>query len=89
MCQSLSLKPETQLEISQIYQLPCPDLQTVDRLWLHYSQGRFGFSVQKQIYASVKGDCIRFGDRVNWPAYNSATASGQLKFTQQSPIGHI
>ncbi|WP_332986417.1 GUN4 domain-containing protein [Microcoleus sp. ARI1-A3] len=44
MCQSLSLTPGTQLEISQIYQLPCPDLQTVDRLWLHYSQGRFGFS---------------------------------------------
>ncbi len=89
MCQSLSLTPGTQLEISQIYQLPCPDLQTVDRLWLHYSQGRFGFSVQKQIYESVKGDYIRFCDRVNWQTYNSATASGQIKFTEKAPIGHL
>lgn len=89
MCQSLSLEPGTALEIRQINQLPCEDLQIVDRLWLHYSQGRFGFSVQKQIYESVKGDYIRFCDRVNWPTYNSATASGQIKFTQKAPIGHL
>ncbi|MEG5162895.1 serine/threonine-protein kinase [Microcoleus sp. AT3-A2] len=89
MCQSLSQQPGTQLEISQIYQLPCEELQTLDRLWLHYSQGRFGFSVQKQIYESVKGDYIRFCDRVNWQTYNSATALGQIKFSQQAPIGHL
>ncbi|MEG4273355.1 MULTISPECIES: serine/threonine-protein kinase [unclassified Microcoleus] len=89
MCQSLSQPPGTQLEISQIYQIPCEDLQTVDRLWLHYSQGRFGFSVQKQIYESVKGDYIRFCDRVNWQTYNSATTLGQIKFSQQAPIGHL
>ena len=89
MCQSLFLTPETQLEINQIHQLPCEDLQTVDRLWEHYSQGRFSFSVQKQIYASVKGDYIRFCDRVNWPTYNSPTASGQLNFSQKSPQGHL
>jgi serine/threonine protein kinase len=89
MCQSLSLQPGTLLEISQINQLPCEDLQIVDRLWVHYSQGRFGFSIQKQIYESVKGDYIRFCDRVNWPTYNSATASGQVKYTQKAPIGHL
>lgn len=89
MCQSLFLAPGTKLEIGQINQLPCEDLQTVDRLWQHYSQGRFSFSVQKQIYASVKGDYVRFCDRVNWPTYNSPTASGQLKFSQKSPQGHL
>ncbi|MEG3845888.1 serine/threonine-protein kinase [Microcoleus sp. herbarium19] len=89
MCQSLSLEPGTALELTQINQLPCEDLHIADRLWLHYSQGRFGFSVQKQIYESVKGDYIRFCDRVNWPTYNSATTSGQLKFTQKAPIGHL
>jgi serine/threonine protein kinase len=89
MCHSLLLIPGTKLEISQIHQLPCEDLQTIDRLWEHYSQGQFGFSVQKQIYASVKGDYIRFCDRVNWPTYNSPIASGQLKFSQKSPQGHL
>ncbi len=89
MCQSLSQPLGTELEISQIYQIPCEDLQTLDRLWLHYSQGRFGFSVQKQIYESVKGDYIRFCDRVNWQTYNSANTLGQIKFSQQAPIGHL
>ncbi|WP_341731783.1 serine/threonine-protein kinase [Microcoleus sp. EPA2] len=89
MCQALSLTAGTQLEVSQIYQLPCEDLQIVDRLWVHYSQGQFGFSVQNQVYQSVKGDYIRFCDRVNWPTYNSATALSQLKFSQQAPQGHL
>ncbi len=89
LCQSLSMIAGTQLEISAISQLPCEDLQIVDRLWLHYSQGRFGFSVQKQIYESVKRDYVRFCDRVNWPTYNSTTASGQFKFSYKSPPGHL
>ena len=89
MCQSLSLEPGTLLEISQINQLPCEDLQIVDRLWVQHSQGRFGFSVQKQIYESVKGDYIRFCDRVNWPTYNSVNTLNKIKFSQQSPPGHL
>ena len=89
LCQSLSLTVGPQLEISAISQLPCEDLQIVDRLWLHYSQGRFGFSVQKQIYESVKGDYVRFCDRVNWPTYNSSTPLKQVRFSHKSPPGHL
>ena len=89
LCQSLSMTVGSQLEISQIDQLPCEDLQIVDRLWMQYSQGRFGFSIQKQIYESVKGDYVRFCDRINWPTYNSTTASGQFKFSYKSPPGHL
>ncbi len=89
MCQSVSMTAGTQLEINQISQLPCEDLQIADRLWMQYSQDRFGFSVQKQIYEGVKGDYVRFCDRVNWSTYNSATASGQVKFSHKSPPGHL
>ncbi|NEO51852.1 MAG: GUN4 domain-containing protein [Okeania sp. SIO3B5] len=55
----------------------CQDLSTIDKLWLKYSKGNFGFSVQKQIYRSLGGmrglDARRayevwkkFGDRVGW-----------------------
>ncbi len=30
--------------------IPCEDLQIIDSLWLKYSHGNFGFSVQKSIY---------------------------------------
>jgi hypothetical protein len=34
---------------------PCEELKAIDGLWVKYSQGRFGFSVQKEIYLSVGG----------------------------------
>lgn len=37
---------------------PCADLCTIDRLWLKYSNGRFGFSVQKRIMSELGEDTI-------------------------------
>lgn len=34
--------------------LPCTDLYTLDRLWRKYSNGQFGFSVQRQIIEADK-----------------------------------
>ncbi len=34
---------------------PCADLRVIDRLWVKYSKGKFGFSVQKQIWIDVGG----------------------------------
>ena len=39
----------------QIESFPCIDLRTINQLWLHYSHGQFGFSVQKEIYESLGG----------------------------------
>ncbi len=44
-----------------IYQkgkLPCHKLKTIDKLWLKYSQGRFGFSIQAQIMDSIRNSRI-------------------------------
>lgn len=46
--QSIYLKPE------DINNLPYEDIHTIDSLWVKYSGGRFGFSVQKQIWESLK-----------------------------------
>lgn len=45
----------------------------IDKLWIDYSNGKFGFSVQKQIYQTL-GDTkkvnqqvwIAFADKVGW-----------------------
>ncbi|MEM9151306.1 MAG: GUN4 domain-containing protein [Cyanobacteria bacterium P01_F01_bin.3] len=34
---------------------PCADLLRIDGLWVKHSQGRFGFSVQKEIYVRCGG----------------------------------
>jgi len=58
------------LRKEEIQSLACEDLFIIDRLWTIYSQGRFGFSVQKRIWESLgakKSDTGRgkeFSDRV-------------------------
>ena len=61
------------LRIEDIDNFPCEDLRTIDQLWVKYSRGKFGFSVQKQIYQSLGGTrqydskiWKAFGDRVGW-----------------------
>jgi hypothetical protein len=39
----------------ELLNFPCQDIRTIDQLWVKYSNGRFGFSVQKEIYLSVGG----------------------------------
>ncbi|MDJ0518515.1 MAG: GUN4 domain-containing protein [Trichodesmium sp. MO_231.B1] len=56
-----------------IEKFPCKDLRIIDQLWVKYSDGKFGFSVQKKIYQSVGGtkECnqevwVKFGKKVGW-----------------------
>uniref|UniRef100_UPI0025DEC13D GUN4 domain-containing protein n=1 Tax=Okeania sp. SIO2F4 TaxID=2607790 RepID=UPI0025DEC13D len=56
-----------------IEKFSCKDLRIIDQLWVKYSDGKFGFSVQKKIYQSVGGtkECnqevwIKFGKKVGW-----------------------
>ncbi|MBD2198249.1 MULTISPECIES: GUN4 domain-containing protein [Calothrix] len=44
------------LDIDTINKIPCKDLYTIDKLWVSYSHGRFGFSVQSRIWEGIK-DC--------------------------------
>jgi hypothetical protein len=44
-----------ELSPRNIRSFPCDELQVIDKLWLSYSEGRFGFSVQLQIYQALGG----------------------------------
>ncbi len=51
------------LRQEDIDNFPCEDLRTIDQLWVHYSNGHFGFSVQKNIYIGLGGK--RDDDQIN------------------------
>lgn len=85
---------EGSLDIESIETFPCADLRTIDRLWVKYSNGRFGFSVQKRIWESVGGKpdyeiyrsfCVRLGWRVKekWVNYSNLT------FSLNASLGHL
>ncbi len=59
------------LDPESIKNFPSTDLRTIDQLWVKYSDGRFGFSVQKRIWESVGKDYTKLGDRVSWRTYET------------------
>ena len=66
MLKATGREKEGWLSLESIDNFPCKDLLTIDQLWVKYSNGRFGFSVQKRIWESVGKDYEKFGDRVGW-----------------------
>jgi hypothetical protein len=52
MCQAANKNIGSVLTAEEMKQISCDDLQTIDTLWRKYSNGRYGFSAQNQIYMS-------------------------------------
>ena len=71
---------------------PCEDLWTLDQLWVKYSNGKWGFSVQKQIWQecgspmSYNDEWKRFGDRVGWCKDNRWIDYSNLTFDLQKSL---
>jgi hypothetical protein len=72
-----------------INKLPCTDLCTVDKLWVEYSKGRFGFSVQKRIYEEIGRDWEKLGDRVGWREEGKWLSISALTYSTDAPAGHL
>lgn len=89
LCYALGKTPGYYLKQSDIEKLPCEDLWTIDQLWVKFSGGHFGFSVQKAIYEDVEGDYASFCDRIGWSLNNSSFQESACKFDLRAPMGHL
>jgi hypothetical protein len=74
----------------------CGDLRIIDQLWLSASQGKFGFSVQKEIYESLGGISeyneevwSKFADRVGWQEGLLGYYSDLTFNADKAPKGHL
>ncbi|GEM_PF-5893546 len=75
----------------------CEDFTLIDQLWSEYSQGRFGFTKQREIWfdcggkSGVYDDKIAqlFGDRIGWKRRNSWLNYNDLIFNLNAPFGHL
>jgi serine/threonine protein kinase len=90
MLQVTGKEEEGYLNDSHIDSFPCQDLRIIDQLWVKYSKGRFGFSVQKNIWESANRDWDKFCQRVGWLEQNGETfLESELNFTSMAPFGHL
>lgn len=100
MLESVGRKDIDYLRKEEALHFPYADLKTIDRLWLKYSNGRFGFSVQKEIYVQCgakldgkyPGEKIwcEFIDRVGWRISSFYWLFySERTFKIEAPAGHL
>lgn len=84
------------LNITDIDHFPSHDLRNIDRLWVKYSQGRFGFSIQKKIWqecGSPVDNDLGWGiflDRVGWRMKNRGSLFPKsMEFDTSAPEGFL
>jgi serine/threonine-protein kinase len=74
MLKATNREKEGWLDAEYIKNFPCEDLRTIDQLWVHYSNSKFGFSIQKKIWLECGGEIgkydfkvwDKFGAKVGW-----------------------
>jgi predicted NACHT family NTPase len=82
-----------------ILKFPCTDLQILDQLWIRFSGGLFGFSVQKQIYMETGNPLSKEYHEANWYVFCDRTAwrknhqyidyPDDVTFALSAPKGHL
>jgi serine/threonine protein kinase len=75
------------LNSEDIREFPYQDLCKINELWEKYSNGRFGFSVQRRIWKTENCDWIKVGKRVGWRMNNKWKNYSNLTFTLNAPEG--
>ncbi|MEH2367662.1 serine/threonine-protein kinase [Nostoc sp.] len=82
------------LNSESIENFACTDLRTIDQLWVKYSNGHFGFSVQKRIWLECGGKedyetgCL-LGDRLGWRNKEHWVDLNAYNYSLDSTQGHL
>ena len=99
----LAIAGESEIENllpNQIQKIDCSELQVIDRLWLNYSDNRFGFSVQLKIYQDLGGNeqttieqntklIEKWGDRLGWRKSGNWLKCSDLDYSQNAAKGGL
>ena len=75
---------------SEVPGMPALDLQSLDRLWICFSQARFGFSVQLRLLRSCNLNWDQLWPRIGWKQAGIWTRyPGSFTWSLEAPEGHM
>jgi len=93
LCELVAIQTKNEkkwLYFTDIQFLPVEDLFTLDLLWKIYSKGKFGFSIQKDIWMKSNKKWDKLWEKISW------TNNGKMKrypeefeWTLTAPKGHL
>ena len=75
---------------SEVDQIPSEDLISLDRLWVAFSKGKFGFSVQARLLNSLSGRYEMLWPKIGWKNDGVWTRyPNSFNWTINAPEGHM
>lgn len=78
------------LYFTEVGSFPNTDLQTINSLWLVHSEGKFGFSVQRDLWLAVGKNWEKLWYQIGWKTGNNWTRYPQeFTWSLEAPKGHL
>ncbi len=78
------------LYFTEVDNFPVIDLQTINTLWVVYSEGKFGFSVQRELWLSTGKNFIKLWEKIGWKKGNNWTRyPHEFIWDLTAPKGHL
>lgn len=78
------------LYFTEVEQFPVTDLHTINKLWLLHSEGKFGFSVQRELWLSLGKNWEKLWPKIGWKLDNNWTRYPQeFTWNLTAPRGHL
>ena len=75
---------------TEVESIPIIDLSTLNKLWIVYSRGKFGFTVQAKILDSVGGRYEKLWPRIGWKKDGIWTRYPKaFNWSIEAPSGHM
>jgi hypothetical protein len=75
---------------TEVEQLPTIDLHTIDALWLFHSEGKFGFSIQRDLWVGMGKNWDKLWVKLGWKNGNNWTRyPGSFTWNVTAPKGHL
>ena len=78
------------LYFTEVAGFPVTDLQTIDKLWRLHSGGKFGFSVQRELWLGAAKNWEKLWYQIGWKDGNRWTRYPQeFTWSLEAPRGHL
>lgn len=84
---------------TEVQKIPETDMKTIEKLWLTFSNGKFGYSTQSRLYTALNGNFDNFIRRIGWTMVDPVSGNerklkwfgaNEFKYDlDTAPIGHL
>mmetsp|Transcript_88233 Transcript_88233/g.234291 ORF Transcript_88233/g.234291 Transcript_88233/m.234291 type:complete len:311 (-) Transcript_88233:292-1224(-) len=76
---------------SEVKGMPEQDMSTIEGLWQHYSQGKFGFVAQRKIWRQCRAEFAPFAEQVSWftDKWKNRNWPDEFIYDLSAPVGHL